>query len=91
MEQAGRNGREGSPPGVIGTNTPHASAAAGQLSALRPEAAEDDSGLKPGAVSRYETSPSGASPKRALPPLHFGLLHKPLREHAADDTKCTRR
>jgi len=89
MEQAGRDQRESSPP--IGTNTPHASAAAGQLSALRPEPAEDDSGLKPGAVSRYEMSPPGASTKCALSPLCSSLLHEPLREHACGDIRCTRR
>ena len=95
MEQAGSDGREGSPPGIIrASTTPHANAAAGQLTASRPEAAEeDDSGLKGGAVSRYETSPPVASSKRASSPMHFVLLHmcrsgQPSTNHTGYSSGC---
>ncbi len=64
MQRAASDGAEPSQP-AIGTGRLHAGLAAGQFTAELPDTPEDESSLKGGAVSRYETSPPSASAKRA--------------------------
>ena len=63
MQTVGSDGADTSQP-AIGTGRLHAGLAAGQFTAELPDSPEDESSLKGGAVSRYETSPPTASTKR---------------------------